>query len=90
MCGALTKLNVLLTLLWPLLSTGMKVRMDIFYHARVLNVCHELTIWLVIILCLFLGSLASGKHLVQAFPSVYVSSTKLVNLINKILKHMSF
>ena len=29
-CGALTKLNVLLTSLWPLLSTGMKVRMDIF------------------------------------------------------------
>ena len=26
-CGALTKLNVL----WSLLSTGMKVRMDIFY-----------------------------------------------------------
>ena len=30
-CGALKKLNVLLTLLWPLLSTAMKVRMDIFY-----------------------------------------------------------
>ena len=30
-CGMLTKLNGLLTLLRPLLSTGMKVRMVIFY-----------------------------------------------------------
>ena len=30
MVGALTMLNVLLTSLWSLLSTGMKERMDIF------------------------------------------------------------
>ena len=30
-CGALTKLNVLLTSLWSLLSTRMKVGMDILY-----------------------------------------------------------